>query len=222
MIANLRVLFFSPFRGLDGLAAVVPVRNRWAIFICPCRDGKPAADFPTQPCELGPAASPVVRRADAVRARLAATRRRFLSLRRVADLLGVSTQPVRRWIRGGHLRRGGPRGQVPKGELERFLGWLCELERRFGPQSFTARSGAKRGQRQTPFQKVKRAAFSWPKGRAWLSPRELAERIGCDASLVRKALRARMGRPARSADAPGRWRVTRQTWEACFPFARVR
>jgi len=85
---------------------------------------------PRLPWKRGPRAWEIAQRADSIMAALHASRRGFYSLRKAAKLLGVSTQPVRDWIRLNHLKRDGPRQQISRGELKRFV---HELTKRAKP-----------------------------------------------------------------------------------------
>jgi hypothetical protein len=160
---------------------------------------------PRLPWKRGPRAWEIAQRAHSIFETLNASRRGFYSLRRTAKLLGISTQPVRDWIRLGHLKREGPRGQIAKGELGRFLG---ELERRaefFEPWNYLDRFPPTR-----PFKKLGRVRFVWPKDRKALNPSELAALAGCHPSLVLKAIRSGELRGRRRT--PCRVEVSRQAW----------
>jgi hypothetical protein len=63
---------------------------------------------PRLPWKRGPIAWEVANRADEILEALAENRRRFLSLRRASEMLGVSTQPLRDWIKLGYLKQDGP------------------------------------------------------------------------------------------------------------------
>jgi len=165
---------------------------------------------PSEPWERGPAAWQIKLDADAIRDRLGDEKRNFFSLRRAARLLGVSTQPVRDWIRRGHLKREGPRGQIARAELEQFFGWLEEWAEPFHPDNYS-----KRFPSTHLFQKLGRVSFAWPKSRKALSPTELAALTGCHPSLIRKGIRC--GRLRGRRRSPGRWEVTRHVWFNSVP-----
>jgi hypothetical protein len=93
---------------------------------------------------------------------------------------------VRDWIRDGHLQPRGPRGQVPKAELVRLVSWLRAHAKHFNPQSYTRRLVRGRRSPAVPFATLAQAHFIWPKGRAALTPRELA---GTDAAQGWQRLR---------------------------------
>jgi len=82
------------------------------------------------------------------------------------------------------LKREGPRGQIVRGELGRFVGWLEERAGRFGPENYLERLPP-----TYPFKKLGRVCFVWPKDRKTLNPKELAVLTGCHPSLVIKAIR---------------------------------
>ena len=172
---------------------------------------------PRLPWKRGPAAGRVVAQVGEVRARLAATRRNFFSLRRAATLLGLSLQPVRDWVRQGYLKRAGPRGQVPKSELRRFVDWLADRAEPFSYAGHTARLTRGLDRPKYSFQKVKEARLSWPRGRETLTPLELADLIGCHPSFIRRALRDHWQRWIRRGQPPDRWRITRRKWQNTFP-----
>jgi hypothetical protein len=160
---------------------------------------------PRLPWKRGPVAWEIAQRADSILETLKASRRGFYSLRRTAKLLGISTQPVRDWIRLGYLKREGPRGQIAKGGLDRFLG---DLEKRAEP--FDPRNYLERIPRTYPFKKLGRVRFEWPKGRDALKPSELATLAGCHPSLVIKAIRCRKLRGRRRS--PCRFEISKAAW----------
>ena len=130
---------------------------------------------PRLPWKRGPAAWKVASRADDVRDRITAWPKSFVSLRQAARLLGVSTQPIRDWIRLGHLKREGPRQQINKCELEWVLVWLCERAEPYPAENYTERLFRKRKRPPDRFETLRRAQFLWPTGRQALTPCELAE-----------------------------------------------
>jgi hypothetical protein len=152
------------------------------------------------PWKRGPAAWKIKSHADEIKARLAGEKRNFFGLRVAAQILNVSTQPVRDWIRLGYLKRTGPRGQITKGELERFIDILVKRAGPFGPENYL-----KRLPRTCPYQKLNRVPFVWPKGRKTLTPKEISNLISCHQSLVIKAIRCRRLRARRRT--PCRWEV---------------
>jgi hypothetical protein len=167
---------------------------------------------PRLPWKRGPVAWEIAQRADSILETLNASRRGFYSLRRAAKLLGISTQPVRDWIRLGHLKRAGPRGRIARGELGRFVG---EMERRaefFEPENYLERLP-----HTYPFKKLSRSSIVWPKGRKTLNPMELAGLIGCHPSLVLKALHC--GRLHGRRRTSCRWEVSKNAWRSAFPCA---
>ena len=176
---------------------------------------------PRLPWKRGPVAWSIARRADEVGRRLESASRNFFSLRRTAAILGVSTQPVRAWVRLGHLRRDGPRGQVAKAELTRFVGWLRERAEPFDNQTYTRRLTRKPGSQTFPFQALAQAQFLWPKGRPALTLRELAALIGCHPSLLIKAIKQYPYRRLGRRKSPGRWEITRRAWQGVFPSSRI-
>jgi len=160
---------------------------------------------PRLPWKRGPRACEIAQRADSILETLNASRRGFYSLRRTAKLLGVSTQPVRDWIRLGHLKREGPRGQIAKGELLRFLVWLQQRAELFDSLNYLERLP-----QIYPFGKLRDASFEWPKDRKALNPRELAALTGCHPSLVLKAIHE--GRLRARHRSPCRWEVSKHAW----------
>ena len=165
---------------------------------------------PRLPWKRGPAAWKIRLAADEIKIRISAEQRNFFSLRKAARLLNVSTQPVRDWIRLGYLKREGPRGQIARGELERFVGWLEERAESFDPLNYVERIPP-----TWPFKKLGRVRFEWPKDRKALNPRELAVLTGCHPSLVLKAIHS--GTLHGRFRSPCRREVTRQAWlNACL------
>jgi hypothetical protein len=190
---------------------------------------------PRLPWKRGPVAWEIASYSDNIKSRLQAQPRNFLSLRKTAKIFGVSTQPIRDWIRLGHLKREGPRRQIALGELERLIRWLEQRAGRFSYENHAERFIRKTGKHPYPFQTLSEARFVWPKGRKALTPQELAEMIGCHRSLITKAIQAdhwtRLGRPkclsrgksTRDSWGSGRatslclWEISRRAWEDRFP-----
>jgi|ERR1035437_1141333 hypothetical protein len=167
-------------------------------------------DKPRLPWKRGPAAWKIKLDADEIKIRLGMEKRNFFSLRRVARLLSVSTQPVRDWIRLGYLKREGPRGQIARGELGRFVGWLAERAESFEPENYFQRFPL-----TFPFKKLGDVHFSWPKESNALKPSELATLAGCHPSLVLQAIH--YGRLRGRRRSPGRWEVSKHAWRNAFP-----
>lgn len=160
---------------------------------------------PRLPWKRGPVAWKIKLEADEIKIRITGEKRNFFSLRKAARLLNVSTQPVRDWIRFGYLKREGPRGQIAKGELLRFLVWLQQRAELFDSMNYLERLP-----QAYPFRKLRCASFEWPKGRKALNPRELAALTGCHPSLVLKAIRERRLRARHRS--PCRWEVSKHAW----------
>jgi hypothetical protein len=169
---------------------------------------------PRLPWKRGPRAWEIVQRADGILETLNDTRRGFYSLRRTAKLLGISTQPVRDWIRLGQLKRDGPRRQISRTELKRFIYELIRRAEPFDPGNYVDRIEHNRKHPSWPWRKLVMADFTWPKGRDLLTPSELAGLIGCHPSLIIKAIMA--GRVSAHRRTPGRWAVTRRSWRRRF------
>jgi hypothetical protein len=94
---------------------------------------------PRLPWKRGPAAWEVAKRAEEILELLSSNKRRFLSLRRAASILGISTQPLRDWTQRGYIRRNGPRLQYGKDELCRFVKLLEKRATPFGPHGYLER-----------------------------------------------------------------------------------
>jgi hypothetical protein len=172
------------------------------------------------PWKRGPAAWTIASNSQAVKARLASQSRSFLSLRQTARILGVSTQPVRDWVRLKHLRRDGPRAQFARAELGRFIRWLEKWAAPFPAASYAKRFVRKTDRSPRPFDVLQYAQFLWPKGRKALTPRELANLIGCHPSIIVKAVNhywPSLGR----RKSPHRWEISRNRWQNIFIFFRI-
>src|ERR1051325_9914808 len=94
---------------------------------------------PRLPWRRGPAAWKIAGHSDEVEIRLHAECRKFLSLRRASAILGVSTQPIRDWVRLGYLKRDGPRRQISKLQLSEFLSWLKSKAQPFPSENYSSR-----------------------------------------------------------------------------------
>lgn len=177
----------------------------------PCR--------PRLPWKRGPAAWQVATRANEILETLAASPRRFFSLRATARVFGISTQPLRDWIGRGDLNREGPRLQFSRGELHRFVKELVDRAEPYDWQPHIGRFHRHLKRPPRPFEKLRAARFVWPKGRTSLTPRELSSLIPCHSSLVVKAIKAswRLGRRR----TPCRWKITRRAWSDTFFFTLI-
>jgi transposase len=147
---------------------------------------------------------------------LQTSRRGAYSLRAAATVLGVSTQPVRDWIRLGWLKRDGPRQQISRSELRACVQKLKLRATRFDPDGYCQRIELNRKIPSSPWRKIFHADFDWPKNRDELSPPELARLIGCHPSLINKAIRSR--RLAAKRKTEGRWVITRWHWQRRYQF----
>jgi hypothetical protein len=174
---------------------------------------------PRLPWKRGPAAWEIASSSDEIKVRLYAQRRNYLSLRKTAKIFGISTQPIRDWVRFGYLKREGPRKQFALGELERFIGVLAQRAKPFPNENYTERFIQKTGKYPYPFQTLGRAQFIWPKGRKALTPYELAELIGCHPALIIKAIHDKPWLARRKS--PCRWEITRYRWQNTFFFSSI-
>lgn len=178
---------------------------------------------PRLPWKRGPAAWNVARHADQILKALAETRRGFFSLRRAARLLGVSTQPLRDWIMREDLKREGPGRKISKHELSRFVKWLKDRAEPFDSRRYLKRLHRKLNGPPARFDKLRSARFAWPQGRKALSPKEIAQLVGCHPSLILKAIAShgffQRLRPQRRTRC--RWEVTKRAWEDAFAFTRI-
>ncbi len=169
---------------------------------------------PRLPWKRGPRAYEIAQRADQILETLDAVRRGFYSLRRTARLLGVSTQPVRDWIRLGYIKRDGPRRQISRAELLRFINKLVDRAEPFDPWNYVQRIDRNRKVDSWKWRKLAFAQFTWPEGREMLTPSELAILIGCHQSLIIKAIYS--GRVPGCRPTPCRWAVKRHSWRMSF------
>jgi hypothetical protein len=169
---------------------------------------------PKLPWKRGPRAYQIAQRAEEIFERLNHDRRGFCSLRRTAKVLGVSTQPVRDWIRLGYLKRDGPRDQISRAGIESFVWMLVEKAEAFDPLNYLNRIERNRKTPSWPWRKFATANFIWPKERDMLKATELAKLIGCHPSLITKAIKA--GRVHGFRPTPRRWAIKRRTWKNIF------
>jgi hypothetical protein len=166
---------------------------------------------PRLPWKRGPVAWQVSCRADEILGELAACPRRFLSLRRAARFLGISTQPLRDWIQRGDLKRDGPRLQIHKDELRRFVKLLQERAEPFDSNRYFERLHRKRKRPPYRFEKLLSARIDWPKGRKGLTPKEYARLVRCHPSLVLTAIREHVLHARRRT--PCRWEIIKPRWQ---------
>jgi hypothetical protein len=166
---------------------------------------------PRLPWKRGPAAWEIAKRADEILERLARCPRGFLSLRRTAWMLGISTQPLRDWIRRGYIKRNGPRLQFAKDELSQFVKSLERRATPFGPHGYLERLHRNLMRPPYRFDKLKSGRIAWPKGRKTLSPKEFAQLAGCHPSLVIKGIHEHELRGRRRT--PCRWEIVKRPWE---------
>ena len=164
---------------------------------------------PIPPWKRGPSAWAVAQRADGILQALAASPRRFLSLRAAARLFGVSTQPLRDWIKLGCLSPAGPRQRLSREELARFTLWLRDHAEPFDPGAY-----AQRFPDAYPFKKLHLATFVWPQGRRNLAPAEIAALVPCHPSLVLQAIHRGVLKGRRLT--PCRWHVSLDSWRNAF------
>jgi hypothetical protein len=143
---------------------------------------------------------------------------KFYSLRKTARLLGVSTQPIRDWLRRGYLCRDGPRRQFSAVELLRFLDWLQPRVRPFEAGDYLKRICRKFGSGNL-WLKLSHSRFVWPQARPSLTAKELGVLIGCHPSLILKAIAGSelFGRRR----TPGRWEITKNSWCRAFPLSTI-
>ena len=163
---------------------------------------------PRLPWKRGPAAWEIAKRAGEILENFEKNNRGFFSLRRAAALLGVSTEPLRYSIKRRYLKRDGPRLQISKAELRRFVKWLHGRAEPFD----TRENGLARHRcGRSPFSKLNSARFVWPKERKTLTPKEYARLAGCHPSLVVKAIHE--GELSARRRTPRRWEIARYPWD---------
>jgi hypothetical protein len=186
---------------------------------------------PRLPWKRGPAAWKVANNAAEVLKHLETSPCRFFSLRGAANILGISPQPLRDWIKREHIKRGGPRSQISKAELSRIVAWFEAKAEPFEMESRSERFHRHADRQPRRFERLRAARFAWPKGRTALTPKELSALIGCHPSLITKAIHAyglgrrkspirrktvwreRWQNPARTRC---RWEITRRAWSNTF------
>src|SRR5579859_2406991 len=174
---------------------------------------------PKLPWKRGPVAWEIAKRSSDILDTLNGHPRQFFSLRKASAILGISTQPLRDWVRLGCICRNGPRQQFPKGELCRFVSMLIERAESYDMASRVERFERDVGHPRRPFAKLQAAKFVWPKGRKTLTPKEISILTNCHPSLVIKAIRKmwRLG----SRRTPHRWQISRYSWNNNFYFTLI-
>jgi hypothetical protein len=128
--------------------------------------------------------------------------------------MGVSTQPVRGWIRLGRLQRNGPRHQISRAELKRFVYELMARAEPYDAGNYLDRIERNRKTPSWPWRKLASAKFKWPNEHKALSPSQLAGLTGCHSSLIRKAIRAERVYGYRRTRC--RWAITKRAWRQAF------
>jgi hypothetical protein len=174
---------------------------------------------PRQPWKRGPLAWKVAGNSVEILGRLERQRRRFLSLRRAAVMLGVSTYALRDWTRRGDVKRSGPQFQYEIQELRRLVEWLCKRAKPFEAEDYLMRFTHYREGRDYPFRKLGASRFSWPKERSVLRPSEVARLAGCHTSLVVRAIHAGYLRGRRRTRC--RWEISKRAWKDAFPMSLI-
>jgi hypothetical protein len=166
------------------------------------------------PWKRGPRAWEIAQRGESILAALDSSHRGFYSLRRAAKLLGISTQPVRDWIRLGYLKLGGPRQQISRETLRRFITGLKRRAEPFDSYNYVNRITYNRKTPSRAWRTLGVARFKWPKDKKFLTPSELAKLIACHPSLVIKAILAGVVFGYRRT--PCRWAITKRAWQRSF------
>lgn len=174
-----------------------------------------------RPWLQGPVAWQIAEDAAAILTRLEQNPKRFLSLRQAAAMLGISTQPVRDWLRSGLLQASGPRQRIPVTALTELVQSFQQDARPYPmqqrlPRLWAPNPRALHLRAPQPFGKLWMAAFVWPSKRPALRPPELAKLIGCHPSLILKAIHA--GALWARHPSPHRWEVTRRNWITCCQY----
>jgi hypothetical protein len=118
---------------------------------------------------------------------------------------------LRDWIRLGFLKR--TRGKIRKTDLLYAIDRLGNESSPFEAEHYLERIHWKTGHPPDPFAKLQRSYFVWPSDRPILTPKELAAKIGCDPSLVRKAFSQKV--PKRQLRR--RFQLSKRLWEKKFP-----
>ncbi len=136
----------------------------------------------------------------------------WISLRQASAVLKVSHHTLSSWIEQDLIRREGRKRRFRIKGLISFVkrigmthARVPAREERFGKSSL--------GQNDV----LRRAKFHWPPDQETLSPRELASRIGCHSSTIRRAIHSiyRLGRLR--ARTKTRWEISRNKWKKEFP-----
>jgi hypothetical protein len=169
------------------------------------------------PWKRGPIAWKVAQRANEITTKLLNSAKNFYSLRQLAKLLGVSTQPVRAWAKRKHLHRAGPRLQFAKSEILRFINWLASRAKPFDRRQYLSRFDRNYLGPAFPFNKLRSAQLLWPRGSS-MTPPQIARQISCHPSLIVKAIlwgKVRAYRPT-----PYRWAIKRDSWQLAFPLTK--
>lgn len=178
--------------------------------------GKPkiGRSRPRLPWKRGPVAWEIACRAEEILDHLSTSSKSFFSLRRTAKILGISTQPLRDWVRLGYIAREGPRDQFAKADVRKLVSLFAERAEPFDPRLNLNRIYSVY-RRPYPFDKLRSARLIWPRAVPVMSPAELARAIGCHPSTIIKAILKREVRGHRRT--LYRWEIKRKRWDIAFP-----
>ena len=168
--------------------------------------------FPHSFWKRGPAAYDLTQRAEMwVLNDLHALQKAYLSLRAASGYLGVGHKTLIQWVNDGLLKRHGKHQKFYVKELIEFLEIL--IVKRKKPPAKNLRLNVND---VIEFSILYRSKFIWDRKEKSLTPKEIAERIGCHPSTIIRAIYSRTYLGNRRT--PCRWEIKRTHWQSAFPF----
>lgn len=170
---------------------------------------------------LGPAAFDLASRASFVLAELGQQKRAFIGLRRAAKVLRVSHHTLLLWRNRGLIRREfipvHPGSPLSRPHPKYRVSDLVKLVELIGERVQVRPSPVLRfgNQPKAPFAVLADSKFEWQRNEKALSPREIANQIGCHPSTIIRAIMSENVRGRRRT--PRRWEIRRSDWKSAFP-----
>jgi len=165
----------------------------------------------------GPALEQLCDRSEKVRKALLDEKGYYLSLRQASRILGVSHHTLQLWEESNLISRKGIKRRFPRQDLIHFVTTIGATD-----AAAPSRITRFKTKSQQPEQVLRDSLFRWSKADKALTPREIATRIGCHPSTIRRAIitRANLSSGKLGHIKQGtttRWLIKRESWRKQFP-----